>query len=32
MATVGMRIYVQTGGRGEDSKGRYDGWGERFDE
>jgi hypothetical protein len=32
MCTVGMRIYVKEGGRSEDAKGRYDGWGDRFDE
>ena len=32
MCTIGMRIYVKEGGRNEDAKGRYDGWGDRFDE
>lgn len=31
MATVGMRVYTATGPR-QDARGRYEGWGDRFDE
>lgn len=31
MATIGMRVYSQTGAR-QDARGNYDGWGDRFDE